>query len=44
MTLPILLSVPHAGLGVPEEVRRYCVLTPRQIEKDGLTAVPLHPR
>ena len=35
MKLPFLLSVPHAGLRVPEEVRRYCRLTPEQIVEDG---------
>jgi N-formylglutamate amidohydrolase len=35
MRLPLLLSVPHAGREVPEEVRRYCILTPEQIIKDG---------
>ena len=33
--LPVLLSVPHAGLEVPEEARAYCVLTPEQIAEDG---------
>jgi formiminoglutamase len=33
--LPVLLSVPHAGLAVPDEVRSYCVLTPEQIAEDG---------
>lgn len=35
MRLPILLSVPHAGLEVPSEAKPFCVLTPRQIERDG---------
>ena len=35
MRLPILLSVPHAGLDVPPEVAEYCVLTPDEIVKDG---------
>jgi formiminoglutamase len=30
-----LLSVPHAGLEVPEEARAYCVLTLEQIAEDG---------
>jgi formiminoglutamase len=30
-----LLSVPHAGLGVPREVQRFCRLTPAQISEDG---------
>jgi formiminoglutamase len=33
--LPLLLSVPHAGLQVPVEARPYCVLTERQIAEDG---------
>ncbi len=35
MRLPILLSVPHAGLEVPPAVAAACVLTPEQIERDG---------
>jgi formiminoglutamase len=35
MTLPLLISVPHAGLRVPDEVRDCCILTPRQIAEDG---------
>lgn len=35
MSLPILLSVPHAGLRVPPEVAETCVLTPQQIVEDG---------
>jgi len=35
MTLPVLLSVPHAGLRVPEEVTSLCVLTPDEIARDG---------
>ena len=35
MQLPLLISVPHAGLRVPEEVRGHCILTPTQIEEDG---------
>lgn len=31
MTLPLLLSVPHAGTDVPAEVVDYCALTPEQI-------------
>jgi formiminoglutamase len=34
MKLPLIVSVPHAGLTVPEEVRSYCVLTPKQILAD----------
>jgi formiminoglutamase len=35
MKLPLIVSVPHAGLTVPEEVRSYCVLTPKQILADS---------
>lgn len=35
MTLPILLSVPHAGLTVPPEAEPYCCLTPEEIAADG---------
>lgn len=35
MTLPLLLSVPHAGLWVPPEVEDMCILTRRQIVEDG---------
>jgi N-formylglutamate amidohydrolase len=35
MRLPVLLSVPHAGLRVPPEVKSYCCLTPGQIAADG---------
>ncbi len=31
MKLHLILSVPHAGLTVPDEVREYCALTPEQI-------------
>ncbi len=31
MKLPLLLSVPHAGLQVPPEAAPYCFLNPRQI-------------
>lgn len=34
MKLPLLISVPHAGLVVPEEVAERSVLTPEQIAKD----------
>jgi len=33
--LPLLISVPHAGLVVPPEVRQYCVLTDEDIASDG---------
>ena len=35
MLLPILVSVPHAGLRVPSEVAPACLLTPAQIAEDG---------
>lgn len=35
MTLPFVLSVPHAGWRVPEEVSSYSVLTESEIEEDG---------
>lgn len=35
MSLPLLLSVPHAGLIVPPEVESVCSLTPREIAEDS---------
>jgi formiminoglutamase len=35
VSLPLLLSVPHAGLRVPHEVEPYCRLTEREIAEDG---------
>ena len=35
MSLPLLLSVPHAGLTVPPQAEDYCVLTEREIAEDG---------
>jgi formiminoglutamase len=35
MTLPILISLPHAGLLVPESLRPNCLLSPEQIVEDG---------
>lgn len=35
MKLPLLISVPHAGLTVPEEVKDLCVLTHEQIIADS---------
>ena len=35
MKLPLLLSVPHAGLDVPPEVAPYCLLTRDEIVADG---------
>jgi formiminoglutamase len=33
--LPLLISVPHSGLSVPDQVADLCTLTPEQIAKDG---------
>ena len=35
MPLPLVISVPHAGLRAPPEVERLNVLTPEQIARDG---------
>jgi formiminoglutamase len=35
MKLPLIISVPHVGLTVPEEARDYCALTPEQILADS---------
>ena len=35
MTLPFLVSVPHAGQTVPPEAAPSCALTPREIAEDG---------
>jgi N-formylglutamate deformylase len=35
LKLPLLLSVPHAGLRVPPEAEPYCILTEQQIIEDG---------
>jgi formiminoglutamase len=35
MRLPLLISVPHAGLQVPAEVEELCILTRQQIIADG---------
>ncbi len=35
MKLPLLLSVPHAGLAVPEAVSSICALSEREIAEDG---------
>ncbi len=35
MTLPLVVSVPHAGLRVPAEVASLCMLTPEQIATDS---------
>jgi formiminoglutamase len=35
VTLPLLLSVPHAGLTIPAVVASLCQLTPQEVEKDG---------
>ncbi len=34
-TLPILVSVPHAGLRIPPEVASSCILPPAEIAADG---------
>lgn len=35
MKLPLLVSLPHAGLEVPEEAAPYCALSDSQIAEDG---------
>lgn len=35
MKLPLLISVPHAGLNVPQEVKESCQLTEKEIIEDG---------
>jgi N-formylglutamate deformylase len=35
MTLPVMLSVPHAGLTIPPEVRQLCILTAQQLREDS---------
>ena len=35
MTLPLLLSVPHAGTGVPSRLAENCLLSEAQIVRDG---------
>ena len=35
MTLPLLLSVPHAGLVIPPEVQDLCALRKEEIIEDG---------
>lgn len=35
MKLPLIISVPHAGLTVPQEAQDYCVLSPEQILADS---------
>ena len=35
MKLPILLSIPHAGWRIPEEVQDICLLTNKDILADG---------
>ncbi len=35
MTLPLLISVPHAGVRVPPEVESLCILTEDEIIRDG---------
>jgi formiminoglutamase len=33
--LPLLVSLPHAGLRVPSEAEPFCILSPHDLEKDG---------
>ena len=35
MKLPFLVSVPHAGLQIPQEVQDICILTPEDIYADS---------
>jgi formiminoglutamase len=35
LKLPFLVSVPHAGLQVPQEVKDICILTPEEIYADS---------
>jgi len=35
VTLPLLLSVPHAGWRIPPEAVPYCILTREEVEADG---------
>ena len=35
MKLPLIISVPHGGLSVPQELQEYCVLAPEQILVDS---------
>jgi formiminoglutamase len=35
MKLPILISVPHAGLEIPEEVRDKCILKTQDLIEDS---------
>lgn len=35
MSLPLLLSVPHAGVHVPEEVSSFCILSEQEVIEDG---------
>ena len=35
MNLPLLVSVPHAGLKIPQEIEQYCALTQEQILDDS---------
>lgn len=35
MRLPLILSVPHAGLNIPPEISEYCSMTPMQVLKDS---------
>ena len=35
MTLPLVVSVPHAGLRVPSEIESTCALAPEEVADDG---------
>ncbi|RMF80545.1 MAG: N-formylglutamate amidohydrolase, partial [Planctomycetota bacterium] len=35
MALPLLLSVPHAGLTVPPEAAPFCILKREDVERDS---------
>lgn len=35
MKLPFLISVPHSGHHIPQEVQDICILTPEQIYEDS---------
>jgi len=35
MKLPLLLSVPHTGLEIPDEVKEICLLTEQEIQEDS---------
>ena len=35
MKLPLIVSLPHAGLEIPDELKDYCILSDEEIVKDG---------